>query len=110
MVGSIKLYVRQQLIMHLADEDADLFSAVTYQKWIDEGVKKYGTGDRGRNHVRRSVEKQKCICQILRTPATECVEVEYVFEDGGADPHGAKQRIHRVQGTGGGWISGNKWS
>jgi hypothetical protein len=110
LVGSVKWHVHSQVIEHFADSNVDFFSARTYQKWIEDAVEKYGNGERGQRHVRRSVEKQKCICQILRTPVGKTVRVEYVVDDDGADPNGTKQTVHTVQGTGGGWITGNKWS
>ena len=61
--------------------------------------------------MRRSVEKQKCIAQILSTPVGEQVTVEYMFGGPNKDgTYGTRAAVHRVQGTGGGWIADSKWT
>ena len=85
-------------------------SAKLYQQFITEAVDKYGNNDKGRTHVRRSWEKQKCICEILSTPVGQMASVYFVFEDGGENATGQKAEWHDVPGTGGGWIRSTRWT
>lgn len=110
LVGTIKAFVRARLL-DFDVPDAALTFAVTYQRWIDEAVKERGNGDKGRWHMRRSIEKQKCICEILSTAAGVEVTVQYTFGEPNADgTYGARATEHRVRGTGGAWIADSKWT
>ena len=107
MVQTVKLLVRKQLLDVVYDEtsdDVDVFSAKLYQGFIKAAASEYGNNEKGRRHVARSWEKQKCICQILSTPVGETVTVHYVFEDGGENASGKKKTEHEMPGTGGGLI------
>ena len=110
MVGTVKAYVRAK-IFDFDVPDAELQMARTYQRWINEAVQEKGNGAAGRRHVTRSVDKQKCIAQILSTPADREVVVKYVFGGRNADgERGARVTEHRVRGTGGAWITDSKWT
>jgi hypothetical protein len=103
MVGTIKRYVKSKMREQLTNRDA-LLSARSYQVWLREAVAKKGNGPDGLYHINRSIEKQKCICQILATPRDKIVEVTYTFKWSKHKPK------WRVRGSAGAWIYGNKWS
>lgn len=113
MVKTVKTLVRKELldVIYDCDDDSkDVFSAKLYQGFIVKAVSEYGDNDKGRTHVRRSWEKQKCICQILSTPVGVPVTVHYVFGDGGEDAHGRKTSEHTMLGVGGGLIGKARWT
>ena len=108
MIGTLKAKVKQKAWEHVMD--ADLYDAAVWQRWLNEAVAEYGNGVNGRKHISGSFRKQKCICEILRTPQGEFVVVKFVFGDGGANPTGRKRSEWEVAGTGGGWIPVAKWT
>ena len=119
MVRTLKCFVRQLARDHMHSDE--LYDASKWQEWNDLAVRSRGS-DRDANgnvvgnmHVKRSVEKQYCICQILATPAGQKLIVKYTFGDGGANdkagkPRGGKTTRWEVIGTGGGWILIAKWT
>jgi len=109
MVRTQKAFVRRK--MQAEDPmGSKLGQAVTFQKWILEGVQERGCGARGLHHISRSVEKLLCICQILAADEGQEVCVKYCFKDGGANRRGAKKEVWNMLGTGGKWIQDRKWS
>ena len=108
MVNTLKLAVKQRALLQLHSDV--LFRASAWQEWLLEAVQERGNGAAGRKHISRSIEKQKCVCKILCTPAGESVTLHYVFGDGGANPTGRKCTTWVVKGTGGGWILDSKWT
>lgn len=108
MVRTLKHAVKMQALLHLHSDV--LYKARTWQQWLLEAVQDLGNGENGHNHINRSIEKQKCICQILCTPAGQLVTVQFVFRDGGANPTGKKRSAWVVPGAGGAWILDSKWT
>lgn len=107
LVGTVKRFVHDRLLdFDVPDEALD--KGVTYQGWLEEAVRERGNGERGRHHVRRSIAKQKCICEILRTPHGEEIEVEFLFDS--TNNAGNRRTKHTVRGTGGAWIADSKWT
>lgn len=108
MVRTLKFAVKQQALLHMHSDM--LFYARTWQGWLEEAVEERGNGERGRKHIKRSVEKQEWVCRILRASEDDIVIVRYVFGDGGANDKGRKTEVWRVRGTAGGWILDSKWT
>ena len=107
LVGTIKMCVRDRLLQFDVP-DADLQLGKTYEGWLREAVMERGNGERGKHHVERSVKKQKCICEILRTPAGQQVTVE--FEFGSTRQDAGRKKTHVANGTDGAWIRDSKWT
>ncbi len=102
LVATVKWNVRKRLLeFDVADEL--LFKGRTFQDWLNEAVLEFCNGEKGRRHMRGSIDKQKCICQLLRTAERVPVEVEFTFG-------GCKTSVHTVKGSGGAWISDPKWT
>lgn len=103
MVGTLKRYVQRRMREQLTNRDA-LMAARSYQQWLREAVATLGNEAAGRHHITRSIEKQKCICQILATPVHKIVVVKYTFK------WSKNKHEWRVRGSAGAWIYDNKWS
>lgn len=107
IVGTVKAYVRNRLLDFDGPDEA-LQLGTTYEAWVHEALAVKCNGAAGRHHVTRSVMKQKCICEILRTPEGRTVTVE--FEFGSRQARRNRQTQHVVQGTGGAWIASSRWT
>ena len=110
LVRSVKACVRDKLMDGMSDPATDVLSGATYQAWLNEAVLERCNGECGMHALRRSIEKQLCICQILSTPLGEKVWVRYVFGDDGVNATGKKKEWHEVRGTGGGWITDSRFT
>lgn len=107
MVGTVKAYVRDRLL-DFDVPDEDLQYGKTYVGWLEEAVRIKCNGESGRHHLTRSIYKQKCICEILRTPEGRAVTVYFEFKTRHVRHN--RQTQHVVAGTGGGWICDSKWT
>lgn len=109
MVGTIKRYIKMKIRENLGAANSMLFKAKTYQDWVLEAVEKRGNGESGRRHIKRSVDKQKCICQLLAAKTTEDVELHYVFM-GDDNEVGNKRSVWKMKGFAGNWITNSRWT
>ena len=75
MVGTVKRQVRKKLldVIHGDEDEVDVFLGQLYQRFINEAVAEYGNNEKGRTHVRRSWDKQKCICEIRSARSRVCI-------------------------------------
>jgi hypothetical protein len=101
-VRSCKHDIKQD-ILALDTRTPDVKKGKLYQDMIEKAIKKRGTGKAHRHHVSRSIEKLKCILQILKTPRNKVVTVHYKFGKG-------KKETHVVRGTAGGYIKQRCWT
>lgn len=107
IVGTVKAFVRDRLLdFDVPDEALQL--GATYLGWLEEAVRTKCNGEAGRHHLTRSIHKQNCICQILKTPEGCSVTVEFEFKTSHAKRN--RQTKHVVAGTGGAWICNSKWT
>ncbi|MGV0990574.1 hypothetical protein [Limnohabitans sp.] len=109
MVGMIKDHLRDCIRENLHNEDDMLFKAATYQRWVRAAAADKGSGEVGQQRIRRSIDKQKCICQILAADKGKLVTVSHTFMHG-SETVGNKQSKHVVRGTGGEWPRDRRWS
>lgn len=108
-VGTTKHGVRE-LLLDMDLSDPALWKGKTLQDLIEQVVRARGTGERGRKHIGRSVEKWPHVAAILAAEKTETLQLRYTFGDGGSNESGGKREVHEVKGTAGEWIRDTKWT
>lgn len=115
LVGTVKTGVRSAA-WDVGDCE-ELLSAKLWQGLVTDRLRQLNTGGWVQRHMRSSWRKQRCICQILRTPKGQSVVVYHTFGEAGRqrgeDASGSRESCagtpHTVRGTGGAWIANSKW-
>jgi hypothetical protein len=102
-VCTFKHRIANMLYVRAASGSPEIKLAVTYQLVVMQIVKDFFEKGEGRTHATRSVAKLPCAAQIIAAEEGEWITVRYQFQYGGAEKH-------RVQGTGGWWISNTRWT